>query len=124
MIGGRALRIGGAALRLALVGASERPRAVPSERSHLPRELRLTLDRLGPAFVKAGQGLSLREDILPPAYVQDLANLNDKVSSKFNQAISGMTMSLSAGEPAGRQALLECLVQKRSRREARPLRHG
>ena len=98
MIGGRALRIGGAAVRLALVGASERLRGVPSERSRLPRELRLTFDRLGPAFVKAGQALSLREDILPLAYVRELANLNDKVAP-FDAAVGRREIASALDAP-------------------------
>ena len=98
MIGGRALRIAGAAMRLALLCAWERIRRVPPERSRLPRELRLTLDRLGPAFVKAGQGLSLREDILPLAYVQELANLNDKVAP-FPSAVARRAIEGALGAP-------------------------
>ena len=98
MIGGRALRIGSAAVRLAVVGASERLRGVPSERSRLPRELRLTLDRLGPAFVKAGQALSLREDILPLAYVRELANLNDKVAP-FASALARREIEAALDSP-------------------------
>lgn len=80
MIGGRALRIGGAAMRLGWIAAGERVRRVPLDRSTLPAALRRTLDRLGPAFVKLGQALSLREDILPSRYVEELGRLNDKVA--------------------------------------------
>lgn len=98
MTGGRAWRIGGAAVRLAVVGASERLRGIPSERSRLPLELRLTLDRLGPAFIKAGQALSLREDILPLAYVRELATLNDKVAP-FTSALARREIEAALGSP-------------------------
>jgi predicted unusual protein kinase regulating ubiquinone biosynthesis (AarF/ABC1/UbiB family) len=37
------------------------------------------LERLGPTFVKLGQLLSSRVDLLPPAYLKSLARLQDKV---------------------------------------------
>ena len=37
------------------------------------------LERLGPTFVKLGQLLSTRADLLPPAYLEALARLQDKV---------------------------------------------
>src|SRR5437667_705640 len=37
------------------------------------------LERLGPTFIKLGQLLSTRPDLLPPAYLTALARLQDKV---------------------------------------------
>jgi len=45
----------------------------------VPHRLRLALEELGPTFVKLGQVLSTRPDILPPAYVAELAKLQDTV---------------------------------------------
>jgi ubiquinone biosynthesis protein len=42
-------------------------------------ELATDLERLGPTFVKLGQLLSTRGDILPPAYLDALRRLQDKV---------------------------------------------
>jgi predicted unusual protein kinase regulating ubiquinone biosynthesis (AarF/ABC1/UbiB family) len=42
-------------------------------------ELAADLERLGPTFVKLGQLLSTRGDILPPAYLDALRRLQDKV---------------------------------------------
>lgn len=81
MIGGRALRIAGSASRLGWIAAGERLRRVPAANSKLPAALRGTLEWLGPAFVKLGQALSLREDILPTAYVEELGKLNDRVAA-------------------------------------------
>jgi len=39
------------------------------------------LEALGPTFVKLGQLLSTRPDLLPPAYLKALARLHDKVES-------------------------------------------
>lgn len=43
-------------------------------------ELASDLEKLGPTFVKLGQLLSTRSDFLPPAYMQALARLQDKVA--------------------------------------------
>ncbi len=43
------------------------------------RELADDLERLGPAFIKLGQLLSTRPDVLPPAYLAALARLQDRV---------------------------------------------
>ena len=48
----------------------KRPRAV---------RLRLALESLGPIFVKFGQVLSTRRDLLPPDIAQELAKLQDQV---------------------------------------------
>ncbi|RYD70918.1 MAG: hypothetical protein EOP84_25825, partial [Verrucomicrobiaceae bacterium] len=37
------------------------------------------LEKLGPTFVKIGQLLSTRSDLLPPAYLEALTRLQDKV---------------------------------------------
>lgn len=81
MIGGRALRIGGSAIRLGWIAAGERVRRVSAANSRLPPALRETLERLGPAFVKLGQALSLREDMLPPSYIEELGKLHDHVAA-------------------------------------------
>jgi len=41
--------------------------------------LRLALEALGPLFVKFGQLLSTRRDLLPPAFAEELAKLQDQV---------------------------------------------
>jgi len=45
----------------------------------VPQRLRLALEELGPTFVKLGQVLSTRPDLLPPAYITELAKLQDTV---------------------------------------------
>ncbi|KAE8717850.1 pentatricopeptide repeat-containing protein [Hibiscus syriacus] len=40
-------------------------------------ELRSIFTRLGPTFVKLGQGLSTRPDLCPPEYLEELAELQD-----------------------------------------------
>tara|TARA_Y100000310_G_scaffold47186_1_gene43790 strand:+ start:17513 stop:19186 length:1674 start_codon:yes stop_codon:yes gene_type:complete len=50
------------------------------------KRLRLTLERLGPTFIKFGQVLSVRPDLIPKSYLKELENLQDKVPS-FSYAI-------------------------------------
>ncbi len=44
-----------------------------------PQRLRLALEELGPTFIKLGQVLSTRPDLIPPAYVAELTKLQDTV---------------------------------------------
>jgi ubiquinone biosynthesis protein len=52
--------------------------ALPSEKPKAD-ELARDLERLGPTFVKVGQLLSTRADLLPVAYLEALARLQDQV---------------------------------------------
>ena len=45
----------------------------------LPEQLAADLERLGPTYVKLGQLLSTHADLLPPAYLDALTRLQDKV---------------------------------------------
>ncbi len=49
------------------------------ERLSRPERLRLAFEELGPTFIKLGQLLSSRPDLLPPAYLEELARLQDNV---------------------------------------------
>jgi ubiquinone biosynthesis protein len=49
------------------------------EKLSRPERVRLTLEELGPTFVKLGQILSTRPDLIPLAYVQELSKLQDNV---------------------------------------------
>jgi ubiquinone biosynthesis protein len=52
-----------------------------------PRRLKLVCEDLGPTFVKLGQVLSTRPDLLPEAYTNELASLRDDVRPfPFEQA--------------------------------------
>ncbi len=52
----------------------EGPRTAPEA-----EELTATLERMGPTFIKLGQVLSTRSDLLPPAYLEALSRLQDNV---------------------------------------------
>lgn len=47
--------------------------------SKYARQLRLALNELGPTFIKMGQALSARSDLLPPEYTDELSRLLDDV---------------------------------------------
>jgi ubiquinone biosynthesis protein len=52
------------------------------ERASLPTHFRQALEDLGPAFVKLGQMLSTRPDLLPPDYIAELSRLQDRVKPR------------------------------------------
>jgi hypothetical protein len=70
------------ALRHRAIGDSPQAQQARSER-HTKRaiELRLMLTELGPTFIKFGQMLSIRPDVIPPSAVYELQKLCDSVPS-------------------------------------------
>lgn len=50
-------------------------------------QIRELLTKLGPAFIKIGQALSTRPDIVPPLYMEELAHLQDQLPA-FDNAIA------------------------------------
>jgi ubiquinone biosynthesis protein len=70
----------------------------PSERG---RHLRELLDELGPTFVKFGQLLSMRPDVLPPDIIAELRGLQDDVSPFPYEQVEEMVL-LELGQPIER----------------------
>ncbi len=60
--------------------------------------LRLALEQLGPIFVKLGQVLSTRADLLAPDIAQELSKLQDKVKP-FDGRLAIATIEQSLGQP-------------------------
>jgi len=48
-------------------------------------ELRELLTKLGPAYIKIGQALSTRPDLVPPMYLEELTQLQDKLPAFPNE---------------------------------------
>jgi ubiquinone biosynthesis protein len=71
---GRGDLVARAGLDEALTGES-----LSAEADAKPEELAADLERLGPAFIKLGQVLSTRADLLPGAYLDALGRLQDRV---------------------------------------------
>jgi ubiquinone biosynthesis protein len=62
------------------------------------QRLREALERLGPIFVKFGQVLSTRRDLLPPDIADELARLQDRVPP-FASSIAVATIERAFGKP-------------------------
>ncbi|MFN0159711.1 MAG: ubiquinone biosynthesis regulatory protein kinase UbiB [Burkholderiales bacterium] len=60
--------------------------------------LRLALENLGPIFVKFGQLLSTRRDLMPADIADELARLQDRVPP-FDPALAERQIELSLGKP-------------------------
>ncbi len=73
-----------------------------SEEANLPRgeRLRLALQELGPIFVKFGQILSTRRDLMPPDIADELAKLRDQVAP-FAGATAKNIIETQLGKPIG-----------------------
>jgi ubiquinone biosynthesis protein len=67
-------------------------RTVPdeSESGSAPAELARDLEKLGPTFIKLGQLLSTRPDLLPPAYLEALTRLQDNVEAFPFEAVQSI----------------------------------
>jgi len=63
-----------------------------------PARVRLALEELGPTFIKLGQLLSTRPDVVPPEYIRELERLQDQVAPEAPEKI----MALIEQELGGR----------------------
>ena len=57
-----------------------RRKVLPEDTFSNAKRLRMALEELGPTFIKGGQILSSRSDLLPPDFVEELSYLQDRVA--------------------------------------------
>ena len=74
----------------------QRGAAVP--RLSAPEHVRLAIEELGPTFIKLGQILSTRPDLIPPAYIRELSKLQDTVPPAEWEAVKEQVESELEGE--------------------------
>jgi ubiquinone biosynthesis protein len=74
---------------------------VDAPASERGRRLREMLDELGPTFVKFGQLLSMRPDVLPPDIIAELRGLQDDVRP-FPYELAAQTIEEDLGQPVER----------------------
>ena len=84
----------GLVLSLVLRGKSSDPRV----QRNLARTLLRTLTNLGPCFIKVGQALSTRPDLIRRDWLDELTRLQDDLPS-FDQAIALNTLDTELGAP-------------------------
>lgn len=77
-----------------------RGRRQPAQGPEQARSLRLALDDAGVTFVKLGQILSTRRDLLPPAYIAELSKLQDQAAPIPGSAAAGLVEE-AIGAPIG-----------------------
>ena len=71
-----------------------------SERGSRGERLRLALEQLGPVFVKFGQAISTRRDLLPPDIADELVKLQDRVPP-FDGNTARELIESALGRPVG-----------------------
>lgn len=69
-----------------------------AEIPQLSKQARMDLQALGPTFIKAGQMMSVRPDVLPPATLQELEKLQDSVEP-FATEIAVQVIEQELGGP-------------------------
>jgi ubiquinone biosynthesis protein len=65
-----------------------------------PENLAAALEELGPCFIKLGQLLSTRPDLLPPPYIRALGRLQDRIRPVPSEVIAGI-IKAQLGAPLG-----------------------
>ncbi len=65
-----------------------------------PERVRLLLEELGPTYVKLGQLLSNRRDILPPEWIRELEHLQDEVPPLPFEKLEGLLLAELDGNEA------------------------
>lgn len=77
---------------------NQRTGASEAKRRRQAIRLREMLTRLGPAFIKVGQALSTRPDLVPPLYLEELTKLQDQLPP-FDNALAFQFIEEELGSP-------------------------
>ena len=123
-------------------GLASAPKLVPEAEAKSAVEFAADLEKIGPTFVKLGQLLSTRSDLLPPAYLEALSRLQDNVEpvpaadvyqtfeedlgvKRVEARFHGSIPSRSRPRHSGRCIVprFETAVRSRSRSSVRTSRH-
>jgi len=64
-----------------------------------PERLRMSLEELGPTFIKFGQVLSTRSDFIPPEYLFELAKLQDDVPPFSYEDVESIFLAEMGNKP-------------------------
>jgi len=91
--------LGGFAASLATDAALGRT-SDPAQQARRADELLRLVSRLGPSFVKIGQALSARPDLLPRPYLEALSALQDRLPP-FDDAVAYALVEEELGRPVG-----------------------
>ncbi|MBV5261137.1 AarF/ABC1/UbiB kinase family protein [Synechococcus moorigangaii CMS01] len=76
------------------IGQQNNPKAQQKQADHLKR----ILTKLGPTYIKIGQALSTRPDLVPPTYLTELTSLQDQLPS-FPNEIAFRFIKEELGQP-------------------------
>jgi len=71
----------------------------PIERLSRPERVRMVLEELGPTFVKLGQILSTRADLIPVEYVEEMSKLQDAVPAFPYDSVKEIILSETGKAP-------------------------
>ncbi|NJN30852.1 MAG: AarF/ABC1/UbiB kinase family protein [Synechococcales cyanobacterium RM1_1_8] len=85
-------------LALALLWDKQTGRVKANERRRAVR-MREVLTDLGPAFIKIGQALSTRPDLLPPVYLEEMTRLQDQLPAFPNEIAFGFIQDELGAHP-------------------------
>jgi len=76
------------------------PAEVEKNQVELAREARINMEKLGPTYIKAGQMMSVRPDVLPQAALDELAILQDSVKP-FDSDVAIAAIERELGQELG-----------------------
>ena len=86
-------------LTLAVTVLSQGSNNDEGEQKKLAKRLLITLTNLGPCFIKVGQALSTRPDLIKREWLEELTSLQDNLPA-FNHATALATLAEDLGAPA------------------------